>query len=76
MSSRSDPEAADGRTLALKAIAHDLGNLAYRLTFLRASLARHVPDAAARSDAEELLEDTIAGLQALTGRIRGICRDV
>ena len=76
MSSRSEPESADGRAVALRAIAHDLGNLAYRLTFLRESLARHVPDPAARAEADELLEDTVARLQALTERIREIGRDV
>lgn len=75
MSSRSEPEGAGGNAAALRTIAHDLGNLAYRLTFLRESLARHVPDPVVRSEAEELLADTIARLQALTGRIREIGRD-
>ena len=58
------------RKRALRSIAHDLGNLAYRLTFLAENLRRQIPDPAHRDEAVALLEDTLAKLKATIASLR------
>jgi len=46
-----------------KRIAHDLGNLAYRLTLLAENLRSQIQDEARRDQAVALLADTAARLR-------------
>jgi hypothetical protein len=58
------------RQRALRTLAHDLGNLAYRLNFLTENLRRQIPDAVHREEAVALLEDTAAKLRATIATLR------
>jgi hypothetical protein len=51
-------------------MAHDLGNLAYRLTFLTENLRTQIPDPAHRDEAVALLEDTLSKLNATIASLR------
>ena len=66
-------EAGAGRR-ALRTLAHDLGNLASRLTMLSANLQAQIPDPAGRSDAVALLEDTARRLREVITGIREVER--
>ena len=59
--------AADGERTRkrLRSAAHDLRNLAYRLTFLGASLERDMAPSDARTEAGDLLTDTTARMNAI-----------
>ena len=56
----------------LKSLAHDLGNLAYRLTFLSANLEAQIPDPGHRDEALSLLRDTTARLQQAIEKLREV----
>jgi len=58
------------RQRALRTMAHDLGNLAYRLTFLTENLRRQIPDTTHREEAVSLLEDTLSRLRATIDTLR------
>ncbi len=60
---------------AIKGAAHDLGNLAYRLTFLTESLRAQIPEAGPRADAIELLEDTTSKLTAIIEKLSEVEKD-
>ncbi len=69
------PQSTEGvpptsRQRALRSLAHDLGNLAYRLTFLTENLKNQIPDPAHREEAVTLLEDTAARLRATIASLR------
>ena len=59
----------------VKNLVHDLGNLAYRLTFLTANLQAQIPDPGHREEALALLRDTTARLQEAIERLRKVGRD-
>ena len=65
-----------GRGEALKSLAHDLGNLAYRLTFLAANLESQIPDPVQRTEAAALLQDTNTRLGQIIERLREVAKDV
>jgi len=56
----------------LRAAAHDLMNLVARLTFLAESLGRQIPAEPARSEAAELLADTMDRLKEIAERLRSL----
>ena len=64
-----------GRVHALKSLAHDLGNLAYRLTFLSANLQTQIPDAVHREEAVSLLRDTDERLRRMIEMLREFEKD-
>jgi len=70
VSQSTEGAAPAGRQRALRTLAHDLGNLAYRLTFLTENLKRQIPDPAHREEAVALLEDTTAKLRATIASLR------
>jgi len=57
----------------LRTAAHDLRNLVARLTFLAESLDRQLPPDPAKTEAAELLADTMAQLERIADTLRGIC---
>ena len=59
----------------LRGLAHDLGNLAYRLTFLTANLQSQIPDPAHRGEAIDLLNDTTDKLGQIIEKIRKVGRN-
>jgi hypothetical protein len=61
---------------ALRTVAHDLGNLASRLTLLSANLQAQIPDEGRRSEAVSLLEDTAMKIRQAIGKLREVERDV
>ena len=63
------------RPTRLRSVAHDIANLAYRLTFLGQNLRELVPDASRRDEAIALLDDTASGLQRAAETLRSIDRD-
>ncbi len=76
MSAKSaDPPPAGGRE-ALRGVAHDLGNLASRLTLLSENLKDRIGEPEARDEAVALLEDTTVRLRLLARRIREVAPDV
>ena len=64
-----------GRVGALKSLAHDLGNLAYRLSFLSANLEAQIPDPGHRAEAVALLHDTNIRLRQAIDLLREVARD-
>ena len=56
----------------LRSAAHDLRNLVARLGFLSENLKREIGSAEARSEATELLSDTIQKLNEIAERLRKI----
>ena len=68
-------ESTEDRATRLRSVAHDLGNLAYRLTFLGQNLRELVPDASRRDEAVALLDDTASGLQQAAETLRSMDRD-
>ena len=66
---------SEGRGGTLKSLAHDLGNLAYRLTFLSANLQTQIPDPAQRDEAGALLRDTDAKLRRTIETLRRMEND-
>lgn len=56
----------------LRTAAHDLRNLVARLTFLAESLDRQLPPAPAKTEAAELLADTMDQLNRIADTLRGI----
>jgi len=60
----------------LKSLAHDLGNLAYRLSFLSANLESQIPDTSHRAEAVALLRDTTQRLQHVIEKLREVQGDV
>lgn len=70
MSQPAEGTPPTSRQRALRTVAHDLGNLAYRLTFLTENLRRQIPDAAHREEAVSLLEDTLSKLRAAIDSLR------
>lgn len=72
-----DPDSPDPRPPsagpggpALRSVAHDLGNLAARLTMLSANLQAQIPDEGHRSEAVALLEDTALRLREAITKLR------
>ena len=55
-----------------KSLAHDLGNLAYRLTFLSANLEAQIPDPGHRDEAVALLRDTTTRLHQAIEKLREV----
>ena len=68
------PEGRHGS--ALKTLAHDLGNLAYRLSFLSENLKHQIADTESRREATELLDDTAARLREGIEKLREIAPHV
>jgi len=68
-STEGAPPAA-ARQRALRTLAHDLGNLAYRLTFLAENLRHQIPDPGHRDEAVALLEDTVSRMRATIASLR------
>ena len=66
---------ADGSSDLVKSLVHDLGNLAYRLTFLTANLQAQIPDAGHREEALALLRDTTTRLQEAIEKLREVGKD-
>ena len=64
-----------GRGGTLRSLAHDLGNLAYRLTFLSANLESQIPDPGQRAEAVALLHDTSERLRQAIELLREVGRD-
>ncbi|HET6372976.1 MAG TPA: hypothetical protein VFG76_06700, partial [Candidatus Polarisedimenticolia bacterium] len=58
-----------------KSVAHDLGNLSYRLTFLAENLRAQIPEPGHRADALALLEDTTARMRQIIEKLRGMETD-
>jgi len=56
----------------IRSAAHDLLNLVARLTFLAETLDRHLPAAPAKTEAAELLADTMAQMNKIAVRLRGL----
>ncbi len=69
--------AADGEKTRklLRSAAHDLRNLAYRLTFLTASLEKDMAPSAARTEASDLLADTTARLNSIAEELRRLAAE-
>jgi hypothetical protein len=59
----------------LRGLVHDLGNLAYRLTFLSANLKTQIPDPTHRGEAVDLLIDTTDKLNQIIEKLRKAGRD-
>ncbi|HEY3174794.1 MAG TPA: hypothetical protein VGK94_03440 [Candidatus Polarisedimenticolia bacterium] len=79
MGSEPDSSAAppaSAMRAALRTVAHDLGNLASRLTLLSANLQAQIPDEGRRSEAVSLLEDTAMKIRQAIGKLREVERDV
>ena len=76
MSSDQENPAAGSAARTLRSLAHDLGNLAYRLDFFRLNLKGQIPDEAARSSADALLADTTESLRRVIERLREVQGDV
>jgi hypothetical protein len=76
VSSSSEEPTADSPRPRLRALAHDLGNLSYRLSFLTLNLKAQIPDPGHRAEAVALLEDTTARLQQVIEKLREVDRDV
>ena len=72
MSSQEADPPGGAREPILRTLAHDLGNLAYRLDFLTRNLSSQIPDLAHRQEAVALLEDTSARLREAIARLRGL----
>ena len=72
MSGKPDPSAQDGQRKALRSVAHDLGNLSYRLTFFSENLKAQVPDSPFRAEAIALLEDTTSRIRHLIQMVRNV----
>ena len=66
----------DGQRRAIRSVAHDLGNLSYRLTFLIQNLQAQNADACSRAEAVTLLEDTAARLDQLIEKLREVEKHV
>ena len=64
------------REAILKGLIHDLGNLAYRLTFLSANLETRIPDRQQRDESIALLQDTTERLQRVIEKLREVRGDV
>ncbi len=60
----------------LKTVAHDLGNLANRLTFLGENLKEQLADSDHRSEAAELLDDTTDRMREMMDTLHEIAGDV
>ena len=72
MSGTPEQAEQEGRRQALKSVAHDLGNLSYRLTFFSENLKAQVPDTPFRAEAIALLEDTTARLSHIIQMVRNV----
>ena len=59
----------------LRGVVHDLGNLAYRLTFLSANLQAQIPDPTHRGEALDLLIDTTDKLNQMIEKLRKVGRN-
>lgn len=59
----------------LRTVAHDLGNLAYRLSLLSANLSAQIADPGHRGEAVALLQDTADRLRKAADRLRELTRD-
>lgn len=59
----------------LKGLAHDLGNLAFRLTLLSANLESQIADAAERAEAVAMLRDTTERLRQVIEKLREVRAD-
>ncbi len=70
------PPPAGGHSRTLRALAHDLGNLAYRLTFLSENLKRQIADPEERDEAAAMIDDTVAKLRAGIETLREIAPHV
>jgi hypothetical protein len=62
----------DGPRQALRSVAHDLGNLSYRLIFFSGNLRAQVPDMPFRAEAIALLEDPTSRLRHLIQMVRNV----
>ena len=60
----------------LKGLIHDLGNLAYRLTFLSANLETRIPDPRQRDESIALLQDTTERLRLVIEKLKEVRGDV
>mgnify|MGYP001615309055 CR=1 FL=1 len=69
------PDGRDRRS-ALRTLAHEVGNLAARLTFLSANLQGRLTDAADRLETTALLEDSTRRLQEIARKLREMDKDV
>jgi hypothetical protein len=54
----------------LRTAAHDLRNLAYRLSVLTDNLRKEMPSSAARADAGDLLSDTSSRLEGMADLLK------
>ena len=63
------------RGAILKKLAHDLGNLAYRLTFLTQNLKTQIATPGDRDEATALLEDTTTQMQRIVETLREAAKD-
>jgi hypothetical protein len=68
----ADP--ADHR-VTLRAIAHDIRNLAYRLELLSQNLGEEMPASQDRQDAVELLNDTRGRLALIAARLGALASE-
>lgn len=57
------------RKRVLKDIAHDLGNLSYRLGLLTENLKAAIPESTSRVEAIALLEDTAKRLRVIVEKL-------
>jgi len=62
----------DSQRQALRSMAHDLGNLSYRLIIFSGNLRAQVPDMPFRAEAIALLEDTTARLGHIIQMVRNV----
>ena len=76
MTEKPEGPTPDGHRRALKSVAHDLGNLSYRLTFFTDNLKGQIPDAGFRAEAIALLENTTSRLQQLIEKLRDVEKHV
>ena len=60
----------------LKTVAHDLGNLANRLTFLGENLKEQLADAEHCCEATELLDDTTDRMREMMETLHEIAGDI
>lgn len=60
---------------SLRSLAHDLSNLAYRLSFLTANLEAQIPGSRERGEATALLQDTTRSLERIVARLREMSDD-